>query len=203
MYIKHKGMKIEVSPLFKSLLYATSLSQKTCIIPAFTNQRNQKRNFAFRKKAKNENSIQDQFRVVGTLVTQSCLTLQRVDCSPPGSSVHGVLLARILEWAAMPSSRVLPQPGAQTRSPPKQAHFLSKMLKRQHTRQPRVVPPSAFPGNYTLPQGPAALKTASFCALSWFILIFLTRLLGELINVSIFIFSPLSCLLCFAFISRA
>ena len=27
------------------------------------------------------------------------------DCSPPGSSVHGILLARILERVAMPSSR--------------------------------------------------------------------------------------------------
>ena len=29
-----------------------------------------------------------------------------VDCSPPGSSVHGILHARILEWVAMPFSRV-------------------------------------------------------------------------------------------------
>ena len=28
-----------------------------------------------------------------------------VDCSPPGSSVHGILQARILEWVATPSSR--------------------------------------------------------------------------------------------------
>ena len=28
-----------------------------------------------------------------------------MDCSPPGSSVHGVLQARIVEWVAMPSSR--------------------------------------------------------------------------------------------------
>ena len=33
-----------------------------------------------------------------------------VDCSPPGSSVHGILQARILEWVAMPSSRDLPDP---------------------------------------------------------------------------------------------
>ena len=37
---------------------------------------------------------------------QSCLTLHDpMDCSPPGSSVHGILQARILEWVAMPSSR--------------------------------------------------------------------------------------------------
>ena len=28
-----------------------------------------------------------------------------MDCSPPGSSAHGILQARILEWVAMPSSR--------------------------------------------------------------------------------------------------
>ena len=28
-----------------------------------------------------------------------------MDCSPPGSSVHGILQARILEWVAMPFSR--------------------------------------------------------------------------------------------------
>ena len=31
-----------------------------------------------------------------------------MDCSLPGSSVHGILQARILEWVAMPSSRVFP-----------------------------------------------------------------------------------------------
>ena len=40
------------------------------------------------------------------LFAQSCLTLcDPMDCSPPGSSVHGVLQARILEWVAKPSSR--------------------------------------------------------------------------------------------------
>ena len=36
------------------------------------------------------------------LVTQSCPTLcDPMDCSPPGSSVHGILQARILEWVAI------------------------------------------------------------------------------------------------------
>ena len=40
------------------------------------------------------------------LVAQLCPILcDPVDCSLPGSSVHGMLLARILEWVAMPSSR--------------------------------------------------------------------------------------------------
>ena len=42
---------------------------------------------------------------------QSYLTLRDpMDCSPPGSSVHGILQARILEWVAMPSSRGSSQP---------------------------------------------------------------------------------------------
>ena len=28
-----------------------------------------------------------------------------MDCSPPGSSVHGIFQARVLEWVAIPSSR--------------------------------------------------------------------------------------------------
>ena len=33
------------------------------------------------------------------LVTKSCLTLfNPIDCSTPGSSVHGISQARILEW---------------------------------------------------------------------------------------------------------
>ena len=38
-------------------------------------------------------------------VTQSCLTLRPVVCSLPGSSVHGSFKARILEWAAISSSK--------------------------------------------------------------------------------------------------
>jgi len=37
---------------------------------------------------------------------QSCLTLcDSMDCSPPGSSVHGILPARILKWVAISFSR--------------------------------------------------------------------------------------------------
>ena len=47
-------------------------------------------------------------------VTQSCLTLRPVDCSPPSSSVHGILQARILEWVAISFSRGSSQPRDQT-----------------------------------------------------------------------------------------
>ena len=44
-------------------------------------------------------------------VAQSCLTLcDSVDCGPPGSSAHGFLQARILEWVAMSFSRGSSQP---------------------------------------------------------------------------------------------
>ena len=34
--------------------------------------------------------------------TQSCLTLRDLmDCSPPGSSIHGIFQARVLEWGAI------------------------------------------------------------------------------------------------------
>ena len=52
---------------------------------------------------------------VKELVAQLCLTLyDLMDCSQPGLSVHGILQARILEWAAMPSSRGSSQPEDRT-----------------------------------------------------------------------------------------
>ena len=40
------------------------------------------------------------------LVAQLCQSLcDSLDCSPPGSSVHGILQARILEWVAIPFSK--------------------------------------------------------------------------------------------------
>ena len=46
---------------------------------------------------------------------QSCLTLcNPTDHSLPGSSVHGILQAKILEWVAMSSSRGSSQPRDRT-----------------------------------------------------------------------------------------
>ena len=48
-------------------------------------------------------------------VVQSCLTLCNVvDCSPPGSSVHGILQARITERVAIPFSRGSSRSGDRT-----------------------------------------------------------------------------------------
>ena len=52
------------------------------------------------------------------LVTQSCPSLcNPTDCSPPGSSIHGTLQARILEWVAISFSRGASQPRDQSRFP--------------------------------------------------------------------------------------
>ena len=65
----------------------------------------------------------------------SCLTLcSPKDCNSPGSSVHGILQARILGWVAMPSSRDLPNQGIEPRSPALQSDPLpsespGKLLK--------------------------------------------------------------------------
>ena len=53
--------------------------------------------------------------VVVVLVAQGCPILcNPTDCSPPGSSVHEILQARILEWVVIPFSRGSSQPWDQT-----------------------------------------------------------------------------------------
>ena len=61
------------------------------------------------------------WQIIGKVTLKSvscsvvCLTLcDPMDCSLPGSSVHGILQAGILEWGAMPSSRGPSQPRDQT-----------------------------------------------------------------------------------------
>ena len=52
---------------------------------------------------------------VCVLVAQLCLTLcDPMDCSPPGSFVHGIFQARILEWVAISFSRGSSQPRDRT-----------------------------------------------------------------------------------------
>ena len=70
------------------------------------------------------------FKKMCVLVPQSCLTLcHLMDCSPPGSSAHGILQARILEWIAISSSRGSSWSRDQTQSPALQAYaLLSELL---------------------------------------------------------------------------
>ena len=54
-----------------------------------------------------------------------------MDGGPPGSSVHGVSQARILEWVAIPSSGDPPDPGIEAGSPELQADsFLSESPRK-------------------------------------------------------------------------
>ena len=63
----------------------------------------------------NYHHSQDEHICVCAKSFQSYPTLcNLLDHSLPGSSVHGIALARILEWFAMPSSRGSSQPGYRT-----------------------------------------------------------------------------------------
>ena len=58
---------------------------------------------------------QQKLQRVKMIATQSCPTLfDPIDYSPPGSSIHGILQARILEWVVMPFSRGSSQSRDQT-----------------------------------------------------------------------------------------
>ena len=63
-----------------------------------------------------------------------------MDCSPPGSSVHGILQARILEWVDMPSSRGSSQPRDRTHI----SCFGKWILNRSGTREAHTYRHSFF-----------------------------------------------------------
>ena len=66
------------------------------------------------------------------LFAKACLTLcYPMDCSLPGSTVHGISQARILEWVAISSSRDLPNPGIETTSPALAGRFFTIELPRK------------------------------------------------------------------------
>ena len=74
-------------------------------------------------------------------VSQSCLTL----CDPATHTVHGILQARILEWVAFPSSRDIPNPGIEPKSPTLQADSLPA--------EPQGKPQNTGVGSQSLLQG--------------------------------------------------
>ena len=71
---------------------------------------------------------------VCVLVAQSCLTLcDPMDCSPPGSSLHGILQARIWSGLPFPSLGDLPDPGIEPGAPALQADALpTELLGKPH-----------------------------------------------------------------------
>ena len=59
------------------------------------------------------------------LVAQSCLALcDSMDCSTPGSSVHGILQQEYWSGLSFPIPRDLPNPGTEPRSPALQSDSL-------------------------------------------------------------------------------
>ena len=67
----------------------------------------------------------------------SCPTLcDPMDCTPLGSSVHGIFQARILEWFAISFSRGLSDSGIKPRSPALQTDSLLTELPRKPTWDP-------------------------------------------------------------------
>ena len=68
-------------------------------------------------------------------VTQSCLTLcNSMDCNPPGSSIYGILQARILEWVAISFSRGSSQPRDQTQV----SHIVGRRFTIWATREVQI-----------------------------------------------------------------
>ena len=79
---------------------------------------------------------------VEVIVIQPCLThCNPMDCSPPGSSVHGILQARVLAWVTMPSSRESSQPRDWTQA----SHTAGRFFTIWATREALITPYS--PGN--------------------------------------------------------
>ena len=65
------------------------------------------------------------------LVSQLCSALCPMDCSPLGSSVHGILQARILKWVAIPFSRGFSQPRDRTQASRIAGRFLTGWATRE------------------------------------------------------------------------
>ena len=75
--------------------------------------------------------------VFKVLVTQLCLTLcDPMECSPQGSSVHGISQARMLEWVAISSSRGSSQPRARTRVSLIKGRFFTNWTTREAQPNP-------------------------------------------------------------------
>ena len=84
------------------------------------------------------NSCESQSWKVKASVAQLCPTLfNPMNCSPPDSSVHGIFLARILEWVAMPSSRGSSWPRDGT---PGLLHWGHILYHLNHQRSPNHSP---------------------------------------------------------------
>ena len=93
-------------------------------------------------------------------VAQLCPTLcDPMDCSPPGSLVHGIFQAWILEWVAIPFSRGSSQPRDRTQV----SHIVSRCFTIWATREaPKIMgPPLKGPLFTLLHSVPLTLQQAT------------------------------------------
>ena len=73
----------------------------------------------------------------------SCVRLcNTMDCRQPGSSVHGILQARVLEWVALPSSRGSSQPRDRAQIPMSPA-LAGRFFTASATLESSCTPPEA------------------------------------------------------------
>ena len=74
---------------------------------------------------------------------QSCPTVcNPINCSPPGSSVYGILQVRILQWITISSSRRSSQPRDQTQA----SHIAGRLFTAEPLRKPKI---TIYPSNPT------------------------------------------------------
>ena len=99
-------------------------------------------------------------------VTQLCPTLcNPIDCSQPGSSVHGILQARTLEWVAIPFSGYFPNPRTEPTFP------TLILCRLSHQGSPRILEWVAYPfsSGSSWPRNRTAVScTAGGFFTSWF-----------------------------------
>ena len=104
-------------------------------------------------------------------VSQSCPTLcNRMDCSLPSSSVHGILQTRTLEWVAVPFSRgsFLTQG-----SNPDFPHCRPILYHLSHQGSPRILEWVAYP--FSSGYSPPRNRTGVFCSLGRFFTTYFTK----------------------------
>ena len=85
---------------------------------------NSARSVWMQKSAEVSLSLENNFFVQSVSCSVVSDSLHLMNCSPPASSVHGILQARILEWVAIPFSWDLPNPWIEPESPALQADSL-------------------------------------------------------------------------------
>ena len=112
---------ILASTCFCALVWLDSSTASPAWVPTGIRHRGQLRRDLCDKQRSNQVLLKSVYRINLCVRAQLCPTLchlcnpcNPMGCSPPGSTVHAILQARILEWVAMSSSSISSQPRDQT-----------------------------------------------------------------------------------------